>query len=73
MKKSTLSDLKKTWFKKNFIAILLAILVVLILFTCCMIFHNIIFAIIAIILEFLAFFYFRNKLSAYIEKNIDKK
>ncbi len=68
--KDSIAKLKRKWIKKNFFKVFLTAIVVLVIYFIAMAFKNIFIVIINIVLSFIAFFYFRNKMAAYIEKNL---
>ncbi len=63
-------ELKKQWLKENYKRILVIAFIVVLLFAGAVILHKFYLTIIGIIVGFLSFFYYRNKMAAYIEKKL---
>lgn len=64
------NKLRRKWLEMNWLAILLASIATMAFLIGAIIFHKIIFVIVGIVLGFTSLFWGRNKMMAYIEKNI---
>ena len=63
-------DLRKKWLKNNWLKILFNSIVIVLFFVGAIIFNKFAFVILGIVYGFFSYFWGRNKMSAYIEKNI---